>query len=183
MSTSLVATCLVLASFLTGAAAAADPAPLHVDAEVDPTAYALSGNSIHVGLGYRRYRLDVGNFALALPQWVHGDDGFDVSFEGYGAKLQVFPFAEQRGLVAGVDAAWTHLLIQRQGTDLAVRQDQLGVGVHVGYRISVIDRLYVTPWIGVGYQLGTRDVTLADVTYQRMRISVFPAVHVGYRFQ
>ena len=170
-------------SLLTTATAAADPTPLHVDVEIDPTAYVLSGNSIHVGLGAGRFRLDLGNFALALPQWVHGDDGFDVSFDGYGAKLQVFPFAEQRGLFAGIDAGVSRVLFQRQGSDLAVRQTQFGAGVHVGYRIPIVDRFYATPWLGVGYQFGTSDVTLSGATSKAMPISVFPAIHLGYQFQ
>jgi hypothetical protein len=163
--------------------ALAAPPALHVDAEIDPTAYALSGNSIHVGIGYRRFRLDLGNFAIAIPAWLHGNDGFDASFDGYGAKLQVFPFDEQRGLFAGIDGGWSRVWIQRKGTDLAVRQQQLSAGVHLGYRIAVIDRFYVTPWIGVSYQPGARDVVLAEATFEAMPISVFPAVHLGYRFQ
>jgi hypothetical protein len=169
------------ATLLLVAPAAADP--VHVDVETDPTAYVLSGSSVHVGIGKGRFRLDLGNFALAMPQFVHGDDGFDVSFHGFGAKLQVFPFEAQRGLFAGVDAGVARMLIERQGTDLAVRQDQLGVGIHVGYRIPLFDRFYATPWIGVGYQFHAKDMMLADATYEPQKISVFPAVHLGYRFQ
>src|SRR4051812_21013814 len=115
---------LVLAGL--AATAGAEPSPLHADVEIDPTAYVLSGNSIHVGIGTGRYRLDLGNFAMAMPQFVHGDDGFDVSFHGYGAKLQVFPFAEQRGWFVGVDGGVSRVLIQRQGSDLAVQQTQAG---------------------------------------------------------
>lgn len=166
--------------------AAAEPAPtgaLRVDAEIDPTAYVLSGNSLHLGLGYGRYRLDLGNFALAVPQWVHGDDGFDVSFAGYGAKLQAFVSGDQRGLFAGIDGGWSRVLVERQGSELAVRQHQLGLGAQVGYRIPIVDRLYVTAWIGVGYQFGAKDVMLSGATYDASPISVFPAIHVGYQFQ
>ncbi|MEO7731678.1 MAG: hypothetical protein ABIY55_11945, partial [Kofleriaceae bacterium] len=128
-------------------------------------------------------RIDLGNFALALPQWVHGDDGFDVTFDGYGAKLQVFLRDDRRGLFAGVDGGLTRVLIQRQHTDLAVRQNQIAAGVHVGYRISLGDRFYITPWIGVGYQFGTSDVVLAGARFEAMPITVFPAIHLGYRFE
>jgi hypothetical protein len=183
MSSPAVARLAFLAATLGASAAAAEPGDFHADAEVDPTAYVLSGFSIHVGLGYQRFRLDLGNFAMAIPQLVHGDDGFDVSFDGYGAKLQYFPMDEQRGLFVGVDAALVHMLAQRQGTDLAVRRLQLNAGVDVGYRIALPDDFYVTPWIGVGVQLGADDVTLAGATYHPDRVSVFPAIHIGRRFQ
>jgi hypothetical protein len=173
-----------LAASLAAGTTAAGASPLHVDAEIDPTAYALSGNSIHVGIGYDQYRLDLGNFAMRVPQFVHGDDGFDVSFAGYGVKLQMFPFSEhQRGLFAGIDGEVTRVLVQRQGGAMAERQNQLGAGVHVGYRIAIVDRLYVTPWIGVGYQFGASDVTLGGATYKASPISVFPAIHLGYQFE
>src|SRR5882724_10999675 len=114
-------TAALSASIASTAAAAPDPepaapqaSPFHADVEVDPTAYVLDGDSIHVGLGYRQFRLDLGVFALALPQFAHGDDGFDVSFGGFGAKLQWFPLAEQRGLVVGVDGGYTRVLARRQ---------------------------------------------------------------------
>jgi hypothetical protein len=180
MKRALLATCLAITATAT---AAPTPPALHVDAEVDPTAYALAGNSLHLGVGWDRYRVDLGSFALAVPQWVHGQSGFDVSFAGFGAKLQVFAAEIPRGLFAGVEASYDRVLVQRQGSALADRQRQLGLGVDLGYRIGVTERLYVTPWIGVGYLLGARAVTLADATYQPTSISVFPAVHLGYQFQ
>ncbi len=55
---------------------------------------------------------------------------FAVRFDGFGAKLQWFPGADQRGLF-----------------------------------------------------VGAADVTLDGETYDAMDVSVFPAVHVGYRFR
>jgi hypothetical protein len=162
--------------------AARDP-QLHLDVEIDPTAYVLDGYSLHVGLGWRRVRVDLGAFALALPgAFVPGDD-FAVSFNGYGAKLQFFPFAEQRGGFVGADAALTWQLVERADTDLAARDRQVTLGVNAGWRFALGDRLYVTPWIGVGRVLGARAVTLGGSRYEPMRTVVFPAIHIGYRFQ
>lgn len=160
------------------------PSPaFHADVEVDPTAYVLSGHSLHVGLGYRHVRLDLGAFAMALPAWAHGNDGYDASFDGFGVKLQVFPFAEQRGLFFGVDGGVSRLLARRQGTDLASQQLQGAVGVDLGYRISLPADFYVTPWIGLSYQLGRKDVTLAAAAWHQSALNVFPAVHLGYQFR
>jgi hypothetical protein len=175
-------TTLLVLGLLVSHTAAADPA-LHADAEVDPTAYALSGNSLHVGIGYRAWRLDVGNFGLALPRWVHGNDDFDVAFDGYGLKLQRFLFAEQRGLFVGVDAGVVRTVVERRGTDLAARDLQLNAGVAAGYRFAIHDRFYATAWLGVGRVFGARTVTLDGARFEPQRTTVFPAIHVGYRFR
>jgi hypothetical protein len=163
-------------------AASVTPARLHVDAEVDPTAYVLSGYSLHLGLGWRRVRLDLGAFAMALPGFAVSNDAFDVSFHGFGAKLQVFPFAEQRGGFVGIDSALAWQLAQRSEGDLAATTRQVTLGVNVGWRFMLGEHLYVTPWVGVSRAFGARDVTLAGSTYQPQKVLVFPAIHVGYKF-
>lgn len=164
-----------------GSTAAASPD--HVDVEIDPTAYALSGNSIHVGIGFSHLRVDLGNFGLALPQLTHGDDGFDVRFDGYGAKLHYYLRTEQTGLFVGVGASFARVRVHLQGSDLAGSDDQLGTGVEVGYRIPVVDHFYVTPWIGVGYDVGADKVTLGGKTYDPNPVTIFPAIHLGYQFR
>jgi hypothetical protein len=172
---------IVLALLAISTTASAEP--FHADAELDPTAYALSGNSIHVGLGYGRFRLDVGNFALALPRWVTGNDAYDVSFDGYGAKLQMFPLTEQRGLFVGVDAAYARVLAERRGTEMAVRDGEVQVGVDAGYRMPIAHGFYASAWLGVAYAFSASDVTLAGATYHPMHVVVFPAIHLGYTFR
>jgi hypothetical protein len=170
-----------IAAVLLALTAAASASPFHADAEIDPTAYALSGNSIHVGLGYGRLRLDLGNFAIALPRFFTGNDGFDASFDGWGLKLQLFTSAEDHGLFVGIDGGINRMLIQRG--DFAARETQPGVGVQVGYRLMITDHFYATPWIGVGYQFNAGDVTLDGATFKSTPISVYPAVHLGYQFR
>lgn len=160
----------------------ASASPLHGDVEVDPTAYALSGNSLHVGIAYDHLRLDLGNFGLALPQFVVGDDAFDVRFDGYGAKLHYYLRDDQRGLFAGVGASFTRVRIDLQGTDRSAIDRQLGAGIEVGYRIGLPAKFYVTPWLGVGYQFGADKVTLDGKTYAPSAFTVFPAIHVGYSY-
>lgn len=184
LAASLVASLVPLtAGAAPEAAPDAPPEAFHADVELDPIAYALDGNSIHVGLGWRRLRLDLGNFAMAVPRLVHGNDDFEVAFHGYGAKLQWFPLAEQRGLFVGVDAAVVRARIDRRGSDASAQQVQLGGGVHVGYRIALPAGFYATPWIGVGYQLGAEDVMLGGATYEASSLVIFPTIHLGYRFR
>ena len=157
--------------------------PIRADVEVDPTAYVLSGNSIHAGIGYRHLRVDLGNFAMALPQWVHGDDGFDVSFDGYGAKLHYFLRDDQTGLYGGVGASVARVHVHLQGSDLAADDIQLGTGVEVGYRIALPHGFHVTPWLGVGAAWSNDSVMLGGRTFEPSRLQIFPAIHIGYRFR
>jgi hypothetical protein len=161
--------------------AAASPG-LRGDVEIDPTAYALAGYSLHVGVAHGHLRFDLGNFAMALPQVVHGDDGFDVAFDGFGAKVQYFRRGDQRGWFAGVDGGVVRVRARRQGTDLAVTDRQVQLGVQAGYRFALPAGFYASTWLGVGHAFSADDVTLAGATYEAMSLTVFPAVHLGYRF-
>lgn len=164
------------------AAPAAQPTRLHLDVEIDPTAYILRGYSLHVGIGWRRLRVDLGAYAMAMPEFMHGNPDFDVSFHGFGVKAQFFLLAEQRGLFVGIDTGLAMPLVQRRETDLARSGLQVSVGAHVAWRLPIIAGLYVTPWIGVSYSFNAEAVTLANRTYANNPITVFPAVHIGYRF-
>jgi hypothetical protein len=163
--------------------AEADANRFHADAEIDPTAYVLGGYSLHVGLGWDRARLDLGAFALDVPEFVHGNEDFEASFNGYGLKVQYFFFAEQRGLFAGIDGAVIRALVRRRGTELASLDTQVSAGVNAGYRIELGAGFYVTPWLGVGAVFGADDVTLAGETFEQSPWLVFPAIHLGYRFR
>jgi hypothetical protein len=165
------------------AVAATGASSFHADLEVDPTAYILRGHSLHVGLGWGRLRVDLGAFGLAMPAAVTGNDDFSVAFYGYGAKLQVFPFAEQRGGFVGLDTAVNHPMVERVGSELASRRTEVTAGVHVGWRFVFAGDFYATPWLGVGYTLNGKPVTLGGSTYEPSRLVVFPAVHLGYRLR
>lgn len=154
----------------------------HADFEVDPTAYVFEGHSLHVGLGWKKLRLDLGAFALALPAALTGHDDFSVAFDGYGAKLQFFPFAEQRGAFVGIDAGVARPFVRRKGTDLATRRTEYNAGINFGWRFVFLERFYATAWLGLSRPLGREPVTLAGSTYEGSAITVFPAVHLGYRF-
>lgn len=155
----------------------------HADIELDPTAYALDGFSLHAGLGWSKLRVDLGVFGLRVPQFVHQQRDFDVAFDGYGVKAQYFPFAPQRGGFVGIDGGVSRSHIHLEGTQLTARDNQVSVGVNAGWRFEVIGGLYATPWLGVGYALGQDDVTLGGKTFAGSSLIVFPAVHLGYHLR
>jgi len=172
-----------------GPAGAAAPAAcsseqrFHADLELDPTAYVLDGFSLHAGLGWRRLRLDLGVFGLTVPEFVHRQRDFDVAFDGYGVKLQYFPFAEQRGAFVGIDGAYSRSTIRLEGSQLSAEDHQFALGANAGVRIDLVGDLYLTPWLGVAYAFGADDVTLDGKTFSGRPLIIFPALHLGFRLR
>lgn len=163
-------------------AAAPKPAPLRVDVEIDPTAYALGGHSLHVGIAWRSLRLDLGAFAMDVPEMFHGNAGFDAAFSGYGAKLQFFVLRPQSGLFVGAEVAVARTVVRKRNTQLGAQFQQLNLGGQVGWRFVLGHGFYVTPWIGLGAGLAPSEVAVGDATFENSRLLIFPAVHVGRRF-
>jgi hypothetical protein len=156
---------------------------LHADAETDPTAFVLSGYSLHLGLGAGHLRFDLGPYAIDIPEFLHGNHDFDVRVNGFRIKAQWFILEGQVGPFVGVDGGWAEALLWRLGTSLAASQTWFGPGVNAGWRIALPAGFHVTPWIGIQHDFGTTNVTLAGSTFRASAVSVFPAVHLGYRFQ
>ena len=156
---------------------------LRLDLEVDPTAYALSGYSVHLGIGWKRVRLDLGMYAMDVPSFLHGNEGFDASFAGGGAKLQYFPLAAQRGLFVdlGVGVSRREVTLAESGeraSDLAT-----SIGASVGYRVALPYGFYATPWAGINVDLDETALMVNGRTFAMSRVTPFAAVHVGYRFR
>jgi len=165
-------------------AASSAASPVGVDVEVDPIAYALDGYSLHVGLTRGHFRVDLGAYAIAMPEAVHGNEGFSASFDGFGAKAQYFPLARGTRLFVGAGVGVSRVQIEHEGTQMASRDEGISAGVHVGWRFDLPAGFYATPWVGVDYALtGGDDVILDGATFERSRWSVFPTVHLGYRFR
>jgi hypothetical protein len=175
-------------------------AAFHIDVETDPTAFILSGYSLHAGVGYGPFRLDLGGFAMQMPEFMHGNAGFRAKFAGAGAKLQYFFSAvgEARGAFVGADAGVARLSVEREDSGRRAERTVSSVGVQVGYRFILSSRthsarekptyrpfegaFYVTPWIGVGYLFGTTPIEADGKSFNLSPVSFFPAVHVGYGF-
>lgn len=153
-----------------------------VDVEVDPIAYALGGHSLHVGIQQGRFRLDLGAFGLDVPEGWHGNEGFDFSMAGAGVKLDYFVFQPRTGFFVGAKTSVvTNTIIETEST-MAERHLQVNVGGRIGYRIPVGESLFLSPWVGVAYASGG-DREINGKTYEKSHLSIFPTVHLGYRFR
>lgn len=158
-------------------------ARLHLDVEVDPTAYVFSGYSLHAGIGWKRLRLDLGVYAMDLPAFLHGNEGWSADFDGAGTKLQWFPFSEQRGVFVDASAGASRQRVTLDATGATQRDTLVGVGIDAGYRFALPYRFYVTTWAGVSYSFGADDVMLDGQRFHKSSVTPFAAVHLGYRFR
>lgn len=189
--TKLTTLAIALATLANTTPAAAEDAPrteeraasrFHVDLETDPTAFVFRGYSLHAGLGWRHVRLDLGAYAMDVPGFMESNKGFESSFRGGGAKLQLFLFDEQKGGFIGIDSGFNHLRVDRKDSAHHGSQDQISTGVNLGWRFALPYGLYATPWLGVSYSFGANDMNVDGKTYRPNPVTFFPAIHLGYRF-
>jgi len=165
------------------AGTAAEASPFHLDLEVDPTAYAFSGFSVHVGLGWRDIRLDLGTFGMDIPEFFHGNEGWSASFAGAGAKLQWFPLATQHQLFVDVSGGVSRQRVELRATGASSSETAWAAGLDAGWRFLLPYGFYATPWAGVSVDFDADDVMLDGQRYQKRAVVPFAAVHLGYRFR
>jgi hypothetical protein len=154
------------------------------DAEADPTAYALKGFSAHVGHSIfdGRSRLQFGAFGAETPEWIHGNSGFTEDSRGVTFKFDYFPLRRSGGLFLGADSNYARVRYELDQTHERTYRNIVGLGPRVGYRFDLGKHLYVSPWVSVDYQFNAKDVTISGKVFHEERYSVFPAVHLGWRF-
>ncbi|MEP3351468.1 MAG: outer membrane beta-barrel protein [Marinomonas sp.] len=168
-----IATGLLLSAMATQASA--------FDIEIDPTAYLFSGHSVHFGFGGDNFRFDIGTFGLEAPEAFHGDENYDLEFEGIGIKLD-YLFGNYAGWFVGVEANSNEVTYTRKSTNETVTRQQFSLGPRVGYRIMYTQNITITPWLGIDLNLEHDDVILDGERFESEAVTFFPAVHLGWRF-
>jgi hypothetical protein len=156
---------------------------VYVDLEVDPTAYLMSGYSLHVGVGWTHFRLDLGVYGMDIPSFAHGNPGWDVTFDGAGAKLQWFPLAEQRGLFVDISGGLARQRVTLAASGASHRDTDLAAGASAGWRFMLPRGFYASPWAGLNYTFDGADVMLDGERFKTTRLVPFAAVHLGVRFR
>ena len=152
--------------------------------ETDPTAFALKGFSAHIGhpIFDGKLRLQLGGFGAETPEWIHGNRGFTENSRGATFKVDYFVLRPLFGLFVGADSNYSRVCYELDQNHERTYRNIGGLGPRVGYRFNAGQHFYVTPWISLDYQFNARDVTISGRTFRDSRVSVFPAVHLGWRF-
>lgn len=169
------------ASNVADSAAATDSAS-PFDVEVDPLAYVARGYSLHLGARVSRLRFDFGSFGLLVPQFVHGQEGFEAQMDGYGVKLDVYLAAPSSGPFVGVEGSWLHQEIIDEETQIRAEAYSVQAGGRFGWEFKLGSGFYAKPWVGIGHSFGKDNVAVAGKTFQQSSLLIFPTVHLGYVF-
>ncbi|MBJ7539761.1 hypothetical protein [Marinomonas transparens] len=152
-----------------------------LDIEIDPLAYALNGHSVHFGFGGNQYRFDIGTFGLESPEAFHGDERYDLEFKGYGIKLD-YLFGRYDGVFIGVEASSSEVEYTLKSTNQKATRTQISLGPRIGYRIMYNKNITITPWLGIDLNLDHDDVDLNGEKFDSQPVSLFPTVHLGWKF-
>ncbi|RBP77971.1 hypothetical protein EBI01_19585 [Marinomonas rhizomae] len=152
-----------------------------LDIEIDPLAYALNGHSVHFGFGENQFRFDIGVFGLDAPEAFHGDERYDLRFDGYGVKLD-YLFGRYYGAFIGLEANSSKVKYTLKSTNQTTTRTQISLGPRIGYRIMYSKNITITPWIGIDFNLDHDDVSLNGQKFDSSPISLFPTVHLGWKF-
>ncbi len=160
-----------------------------IEVEIDPIAYALKGYSIHGIYTKNKIRTDLGFFGIMQPEGYGGNDGFQVKSQGFGLKLN-YLLNENKTWYAGIGTGYSNNIIKLKENSETHEQKMVSVGVHVGYRWfafkkvdNVWKNLYLTPWFSIDYNKPLKEVNFSRTEYNQKAISIFPTVHIGYKFK
>jgi len=158
-----------------------------IELEADPLAYLLQGYSFHAGVTYNNFRSSVGVFGIEQPDFVLENDAFSVYSSGFDAKTD-YLFTGLKGVHAGLQLTYARDRLRLKDTGEDRELWGLNIGLRAGYRLMlgrVVNQykgLYINPWLAIIYTPNTNHVIIGTEEYEQPSFSLFPAIHVGWRF-
>lgn len=180
---------LLLLTLVTGfdSIAQKQPTANRFEIEADPIAYILNGYSFHVGYTLGHVRFDAGVFGIKQPKFAMENNRFSVRSSGFGIKAD-YLFRASKGFFLGLQSDYGTDKIGLKGSPIKQESESLMLGVRTGYRFMFGKKenrykgLYLVPWVALINTLDPAVVTQNDQRYEQKKWSVFPTVHLGYRF-
>ncbi len=160
--------------------------PGRFELEIDPIAYMLKGYSVHGIYRINRMRFDLGVFGIEQPGAYTGNKDFTTYTQGIGGKINYLLNAKQTWF-AGIGGGYADSQITLKETNATQHLYNWSLGVLAGYRFYLLrntrmNGLYLTPWASIDYNMPVNSVHFEGKTYLLKRWSVFPTIHIGYRF-
>lgn len=154
--------------------------------EVDPIAYALKGYSVHGIYVHERMRFDLGFFGIEQPEGYSGNEGFNTHTQGVGGKIN-FLLNRKQTWFAGIGGGYADNKVTLEENGEVGHVYNWSLGVHAGYRWfflkkTALQGLYLAPWASLDYNMPVNTLHFEGKTYEVKRWSVFPTLHIGYRF-
>jgi hypothetical protein len=177
--------------------------------ETDPLAIILGGGSVHGGYSFPSRRISLGISAVAglnLPAFVINADERNAGVpwqakinQGAGLWVHYHLSPEANHWFAGLQLFTQELNLSRDDFPGEIDRTNLAmVALQFGYRWSpfhrsesFLNRLYIRPWVGAGYQWKIRgtfepgEVTystaIAGAEYHVAGFMPFASVHIGFK--
>jgi hypothetical protein len=162
-------------------------APNRFELEADPIAFILNGYSFHVGYTMGHIRLDAGVFGIRQPDFALQNKLFSVFSSGAGIKAD-YLLRKNRGLFFGLQSDYGTDKIGLKSHENTRSVSGATVGLRTGYRFMFGKKanqykgLYLVPWIALINSPNPHVIRDNGHEYAQPRWSVFPTVHLGYRF-
>lgn len=159
-----------------------------LEIETDPIAWAVGGGSFHVALAQSQQRFQIGYAFLELPAGLAQFEGLTESFQTISLKWDYFPFAETQAKGWFFGPTLDLMRWKYENEQDALNQNALNMGLRTGFKFhpfpnkQFLDGLYLTPWAGLSYKTGDRDIRVGDLSYSLNPIAPFITVHLGYQF-
>lgn len=160
---------------------------VRLEVEADPLAYILNGYSVHVGITYGKFRSSIGTFGIKQPSFQLDNDAFSVYSSGFDAKTD-YLFGKTKGFHTGIQLTYGKDKIGLKGSEDKENLWGLNIGIRGGYRFmfgkaeNKYKGFYINPWAALIYSTNAKTISKGGETYKQPSISLFPAVHVGWRF-
>ncbi|GGH32367.1 hypothetical protein GCM10007423_21820 [Dyadobacter endophyticus] len=163
------------------------PSPDRFEVEADPVAFIFNGYSFHLGYTRGHLRFDAGIFGIKQPSFAVENKLFSVFSSGGGIKVD-YLLRRNRGLFIGLqsDYATDKVGLKSDGDTQSV--SGVTLGLRTGYRFMFgkeerqFKGFYLVPWVGLIHALNPSIITSNGHDYTQSRWSVFPTIHLGYRF-
>lgn len=179
----------VFYSFVISALAQESPAKSYrFEAEIDPIAYALHGYSVHGIFVKNKIRTDVGFFGIRQPEGYSSNKDFRIQSGGVGMKMQYLVNKSQTWFV-GIGTGYYENIIEHLETNQRQIHKIYSIGINAGYRWflfkkkeNFIKNLYLSPWASFDYNKPMNHVKFEGLNYKQSSFSIFPTIHIGYKF-
>ena len=150
--------------------------------EADPFACGLNGHSLHLGIQGGGYRMQVGMFKAEAPDAFKDNKNFNVVQAGHGIKIDYYGTSPD-GAFIGLEYGQTKAKYQLKTGGEVVEQDVNLLGFRLGYKITLSNNLFITPWVGLDKNISKiTNITVSGETYTPDEWIIFPTVHLGYEF-
>ena len=159
----------------------------HFELEADPIAFILSGYSLHAGYTVSHIRFDLGVFGIKQPDFALENKRFSVFSSGLGVKVD-YLLRKNRGAFFGLQSDHATDKIRLKTSEGSESVSGLTLGFRTGYRFmfgskeNQYNGIYLVPWVALIHSFNPSMVISGGHQYKQSQWSVFPTVHLGYRF-